>query len=509
MIPSWVLNSLLVMVGCIIACYVGSALPEWDYYGFYFVGLAVLIAIGMVLNDFPMLLAVGIWMPFELPIGQFRNFPPILLVAAWMSGVLFFRWCQNGTITYLRSFNLLFLICFAWVPIRFAMNPVQKFGASAGGSGVSGMTPYLFYGVAAFLIVFIGAILNNREKVFSYIRWTFLFVLFLGVAFLTCAFIPATAPYLYSWGVFAAGGMGDNIIRIVQLPAYGFFLVQAAFCPNLFRLRGWVPALLICLGLFMIVIGGNRSAVFSTIVAIPPILILRRRTHELVIWGAVAMAAIIALRFSVDQTSVNEISPLARSMGVFDSRIDKASGGDSAAEWRYAIWRNGWEKIMESPLTGKGFGNLPKYLDTEDLSQTTDFEVILAGGEAHNGFITAAYGFGLPFMIALTLGLTFRCSSAISSAWKTDKHDLELREYYALIVSMFFSFFVNIYTAFDLSVTGLWVYVAIGFILDRLPRGEAAQEQALGETGALPGYYGGQYGPYAYSGGPRGGPRRR
>ena len=36
---------------------------------------------------------------------------------------------------------------------------------------------------------------------------------------------------------------------------------------------------------------------------------------------------------------------------------------------------------------------------------------------------------------------------------------------------MYVSYFVNIYSAFDMSVTGLWIYVAMGFILEHLPAG--------------------------------------
>jgi hypothetical protein len=510
MIPSWVINSLIVMSGCIIACYVGSALPEYGNYGYYFVGLSVIVTIAMVMNDFPMLLAAGIWMPFALPLGPFRSFPSIVLVVTWMGAVLFFRWCQSGTISYVRSFNLLFLICFAWVPIRFALNPVDKLGGSvAGGSGVSGATPYFLYVVAAILIIFVGAVLNTRQRVVAYIRWCYACVLVVGLAFFICAFIPATAPFLYAWGVFAAGSMGDGIIRIVQLPAYGFFLMQVALCPTLFRLRRWVPTMLLLLGMAMIMVGGNRSTVATAFLALPPILILRRRTHELMICFGVAVLGVIALHVTVDSSSEGEISPLVRSLSIFDSRIDKASGGDAAAEWRYAIWRSGWEKIMESPLIGKGFGNLPKHLDPDATTDSTDFEVILAGGEAHNGYITAAYGFGLPFMIALTVGLLVRCASAVVSALKADKHDLEMREYYALLVSMFVAYFLNIYTSFDLSSTGLWIYVAIGFVLNRLPKSETAKDPVLGDAGTLPGQYGGQYGPYSYSGGPRAASRRR
>ena len=414
MIPTWILTTLVVVAACIVACLIGSSLPNYDYLQEYILPIAIACTVAAVTNNYPALLAFGVWMPFELPISGFRSFPPIALVMGWVALTLFFRLCLLGTIRYVRSFNLLFLLCFAWVPIRFLMNPVYKLGAGVeGGSGVSGATPYFMYAIAAALLVLMGGILNSRERLVSFLRWSYGLVLVIGITFFICAFIPATAPYLYSLGVFAAGNMGDGILRLVQLPAYGFFLIQAALCPDLFRLKKIHSLLLLVAGSAMLVVGGNRSTIIAALFAIPVILVVRRSTHVLLVAAAFSVIAIGMLRFSVSEMNTAEVNPLVRSLSIFDSRIDKASGADASSEWRYAIWQSGWEKIMESPLIGKGFGNLPKHLDptSNDVVQSTDFEVILAGGEAHNGFITAAYGFGLPFMIALTVGIILRMCS--------------------------------------------------------------------------------------------------
>ena len=204
--------------------------------------------------------------------------------------------------------------------------------------------------------------------------------------------------------------------------AYGLFLVQAALCPDLFRLKRPLPWYLIAVTLYlcpfalffkkplqvlflfqgtiMMIVGGNRSTIVATLLAVPVILILRRSTHALAVMIAVAAIGIFVLRFTVSEIGQGEISPLVRSFGMFDSKIDKASGGDASAQFRYDVWQSGMEKIMESPVVGKGFGNLPKHLDlssTQVWRRAPHFEVILAGGEAHNGFISAAYGFGIPF----------------------------------------------------------------------------------------------------------------
>lgn len=528
MFPSWVISALLVIVGCVAACWVGTSLPEfnafYDYwyanYGWWFLlfvaVLVTVITIAIFTNNFPMLLAIGMWMPVSLPIGMFKQFPAIALVVIWVGVRLFFRLCLTGTLPYIRSFNYYFLACFAWVVIRFLMNPVHKLGGNVeGGSGVSGATPYFMYVLAGVVVVMVGAILDNREKMVSYIRWSLLLSFIIGLVFLICAFIPATAPFFYAWGIYAAGGMGDNIVRFVQMPAYGLFMLQAAACPALFGLKPWQRIGMVGLALAMLILGGNRSTVLAAVCAVPIILLMRRSTHSLLVYIAIIVCGIIGLHAVISQSQADEISPLVRSLGALDPRIDAMSGAKDSSNWRDEVWQSGISKIMESPLVGKGFGNLPKHLDpnSSDIQQSTDFEVILAGGEAHNGFITAAYAFGIPFTIALTLGILHRFGVCIVSGLRVDKHDSVLRDYYALIASMFASYLINIYAAFDMSITGMWIYISIGFILDRLPRSDAAREAAQAEAGMLPGQYGGQYGqysrPYAYYGSPKPGPKRR
>jgi len=279
-------------------------------------------------------------------------------------------------------------------------------------------------------------------------------------------------------------------------------MIQAALCPDLFRLKRPLPwyligvtlylcpfalffkrplqVLLLFQGALMMIVGGNRSTIAGALFAIPVILILRRSTHALAIMIGIAAIGVIALRFTVAELGEGDISPLVRCFGIFDSKIDEASGGTESAKFRYEIWQSGMEKIMENPLIGKGFGNLPKHLDptSTEVTQSTDFEVILAGGEAHNGFITAAYGFGIPFMLALTAGLVLRFVSQVNMALKSDRHDRELRDLHALLASMYPAYCINIYTAFDMSVTGLWIYVALGFILQHLPQSSSARDSA-------------------------------
>ena len=502
MIPAWIWAVVITVIGGIAAIYFGSTMSEVSYSDGWIFALEIIFGSALCVlcaasNNFPLLLALGMWIPFFPHIGPFGSLPISVYFVTWMCGVLFFRLCLKGYLPYRKSYNWFLLIVFSWVVVRFLMNPVTKLGGTAGGTGVSGALPYFNYAWAAVMLVAVGAILTDRQKIISFLRWCFVVVLIVGIALSICAFIPATAPVLVALGSFNAGKMGDGIQRLVQLPGYGLFLVEVSLCPALFRLKGWQCVLIFVAGFFMIIVGGNRSAVAAAIIVIPVVLFLRRQSHALFLSLALMVVSIGVLRMSIASMNEEDIPVLARSFGVFDSKIDEASGGDASAKWRYEVWKDGLSKIEEAPLVGKGFGNLPQHLDASDISpDTTDFESVLAGGESHNGFINAAYGFGIPFTVALSVMIIWFLVKESAKALTTDKHDPELRETHAFLGGMFATYPILIYTAFDMSTGLLWVYASISCLLSNLPLSEL---QAMADPGAPLRKYGEEARPAAYA----------
>jgi hypothetical protein len=472
MVPSWVLTTLIIVLGGIFACYLGATLPEYEILGFYILIFAIACTLCAVTSNFPILLALATWTPFGLPVPGFRNFPSFALAVGWAALLLFFRMCLTGTLQYTKSYNALFLICLAWVPIRFIMNPVHKLGAGvAGGSGVSGATPYFLYVVAAATLILLGAILNTRERVVQYMLWCYRFCFLIGIALIICAFTPSTEPFLASMGMYVSASLNDGIQRLVVLPGYGLILFEVSLCPNLFRLSRFQSVLVFTLGFAMMIVGGNRSAMAAAIIAVPVTLFLRRKTHALVLSVLSMVAGVAFLHISVSQMNPDQVPALFRSFGMLDTKIDDSTGGTDSAQWRYAVWQSGLSKIMQAPLIGWGYGNLPEYLDpTQAGKGTADFEAILAGGEAHNGFVSAAYAFGIPFTLALTVGFLVRMVSHSRSALTTDPHDPELRDLHAFVGCTLATYPILIYTAFEMSVLPLWIFIAIGIIVDHLPR---------------------------------------
>jgi hypothetical protein len=452
MLPTWIITTAVVIGGCIAAYFVGSGLSGFE--NPWFAGeLVVISAIAIlcaIYNNFPFLYAMGFWLPFT----GYKSVPDIAVVCLWIGAVLFFRLCKKGSIAYVRSFDWIPLLILSWVFIRFSMNPVMTLGATIGGSGVSGAMPYFLTALDVVIFVFTGAVLSTRERLMQFMRLQFWVVTSIGCFLGICAFIPATGPVLHALGFFNAGDLGDGIQRIVLLPGYGVFMLQAALCPACFRLRrAWVPVIII-LALAFMVIGGNRSGIMSACFAVPVALILRKKPVALMASGALLLLMMFILRISVANMSVSEVPPMLRSFGVFDSKIDEAGGGTGSAQWRYEVWESAWGKIMENPLIGKGFGHLPQRFAAPMVPSatdtTTDFEATLAGGMEHNGFIVAAYGYGLPFMVLLTLCMAYYTVRAAYGALASDRHDLEARDAYAFFACVLASLPVGIYAANDL-----------------------------------------------------------
>jgi hypothetical protein len=473
MIPSWLRTLACLVCAYILAVFIGSFLPQLGQMEVYLVAMTIICSLCIATNNFPLLIALAVWYPFVAPVPFFRMLPTISLVILWFLVLAFFRSCMQKSIRASPSCNLFIALTFLWVPIRFLLNPVHKFGGGvAGGSGSTGANAYFLYLFAGLSVVIIGTIIDDREKACSTMRWMLRFAIIFGVALSMCAFIPATQYFLIANGIFDAGDLAPGIFRIVNLGGYGIFLVAAALCPALFRLNKFEVIVVFVLGCGMMLLGGDRGAILQFIIMVPVILLLRRKYISLFVMGAVCVIGSLALIDYLDTLPPTEIPGYARVLGLVDTKIERATGGDASAQWRYDLWAHGIERIEESPLVGKGFGNLPVSLDSNDLvmGRVADFDLVLSIGLAHNAWINAAYGFGVPFALALTAILVQRFIAHVLLSIKAFRFDPELSEFHAYLAAFFVSITAGLYTAFDFSIYMLWFYIGMGLVVERTTR---------------------------------------
>ena len=99
MVPTWLLTLLVVTAGCIFALYAGSNLSELDPIS---AGEIVIFAVACTVcaasNNFPLLYAIGSWIPY-FPHFGYNALAPVVWFLAWMAGVLFLRLCVKGYLT--------------------------------------------------------------------------------------------------------------------------------------------------------------------------------------------------------------------------------------------------------------------------------------------------------------------------------------------------------------------------------------------------------------------------
>jgi hypothetical protein len=490
MVPTWVITALVFVLAAIAACYVGATLPEYEYTGALILFVVIICTVCAVTNNFPLLLALGLWMPFSLPIPTLRAFPLYFVVTAWIVVILFFRLCLMGSLRYVPSFNWLFLACFAWVPVRYLITPTHGLGGlMAGGSGISGLNAYFLYAFAGIALITVGAALPTRQDIIALFRWSMIQCLILGGILCACAFIPATTPYLDAMGMFQAGDIGDGVQRIVILPGFGYMLCCTSLFPQMFRLSRTQAFGCFCLGFAMMIIGGNRLSMTGFLIFLPLALWLRRDTNTLVIGMAGLVMFCLGVRLWANSVDVHHIPAMARSLGMLDPRIEEASGGKASEEWRYEVWKDGVKIIMQHPLLGKGFGNLPKHEQlVPGMKAPSDFEFTLAAGGAHNGMVVAAYGFGIPFFLALLVGSLQRIYAHIRLSRITDPHDQILRQFHGFVAASTASGLIQIYLTVDFSATVFWVTIGAGIVMENLMRRAAAAETPATPPQQVEGY---------------------
>jgi len=468
-IPSWLINGSVIVLGGICAIYLGAYLAPLDWIGGYFLIVAIICTYCIVSNNFPLLLAIAVWAPLTFPVPFFRNFPTIGLVWMWFVVAIFFRVCVTKSLSYIPSCNKLLFLCFLWVPIRFMINPVHKLGGSVlGGKGVSGANAYFLYALAGVIVITLGCILNTREKVLSTLRSAFRVAWVLGSILIVCAFIPSTQAGLNMIGITAYSS--GSFLRIIAFPVFGMLLVGAALCRNLFRIHFLTAAVVFTLGMGMIILSGDRGGAVAVLLFAPVVLLTQKKFLSLFAFVFLSVISILALHQASNLMDLSGIPGLGRIAGLLDTKTEAITGGDASAQWRYDVWQKGVSLVMQAPLIGKGYGNLPMQLnpDETDIFSSDNYEGALAAGMAHNGYISAAYGFGIPFMVGLTVALIYRMFRHMIIGMRIHRKDLVLCQFHSLIAGYIASFGLALYAYADMSFAMIWFIVGLGIVMENV-----------------------------------------
>ena len=432
------------------------------------------------------LLAIGLICPFTLPIPFIHAFPFVLLIMGVCCLKLFLWRAIAGKDTgkYRHCFTVGFIVFFAWVALRFCMNPVIP-NVRGFGTNVSGFRAYMDYGISFILVALLPFIVTNREDALRLVRWlgglSVFFILGLTPFIFTKSFMVST--WLARFGI--PPMMFDNgWLRFVALPTFGLILILLSMLPELgFARRRRYRALLTGLGIMAIIFGGNRSSMAMAFAMVCVVLFLRRRALALGLMTVGIGLALVSFHLIGERIDLNQPTVLLRLLSVTSSRVAQASGAADTVEWRKARWERAMEHIRQNPYFGSGYGGLQNAWVFKDLNEFSDamVDVAVAAGSIHNGYLASACALGIPGTLLFLITFAVQIFTNGRRGFQLDQTDPQMSGLYIFICAHLFGLALSIFGGIDLNHFTIWFYLGLGIVVQRL-----SQREDLVETMAQP-----------------------
>lgn len=384
-----------------LAIFLGITIADADY--IYLAGL-IYVAIGVAAVITPgtsALLALGLLAPFSLPLPVVQGFPFALLITLLCYLKLFLTrlLTQRGERLPTPRVHWLIGVFFAWVALRYAMNPALPNIAGIG-SDVTGFRSYLHYGTSFILMLGMPWFLSDRSAIERFLRWCGILSLVFSILFILLSFTRSMGVVLLlnQLGMFVST-FDNGMLRFVTLPAFGLMLISLSLIPGIIDLSATQRKLYLAVGLLAVIWGGSRSGFLMLYVLMLAIAIGRRKLVQLAYWTAVFVACFFAFRYVGEN-----LLPRQQNVGVLrilSIASDKvAARTDAAANtlWRQIRWERAVQEIRSRPLVGIGYGGLDRafiFASREEYEQSR-LEVDVASGNIHNGYLSAAMALGIP-----------------------------------------------------------------------------------------------------------------
>jgi hypothetical protein len=484
------IKNLIILVLCgITAIVLGSIVSSQSYDNlllltYLLVGIYVVAAPGFV-----PLIAFGLLNPFILPIPFIWNVPFMLLILAICCVKLFFyKAISKEQFTYRNCFTWATIAFFAWVVLRYGLNPVRP-NTSGFGANVTGFRSYLNYAICGALVLFIPFFFRKREDVVKLVRWigglsVFFILFFLPFAFSKSMF---AANWLQRFGLFVAT-FDNGLLRFVVLPGFGLNLLILSMLPNLVTVRKWMRVSMAGLGITAIVLGGNRGSFIMAGIMVAAILLIQGRRMMVGVSLAAAIMMLGAFHYIGEQLDIREGVGFLRILSIGSERVARESGAMDTVEWRMIRWKRAMNEIEAHPLVGKGYGGLENAWIWSDWAQFEEarVEVDLAAGGIHNGYITAAYSLGIPALLFFVIALGGQLVANIKAVRRSSGHDPALADLHTYIYANLVGLIPSIYIGTDLNAPTIWLYIALGVLLTRMSAEKVAEPETVATPEVVP-----------------------
>jgi hypothetical protein len=463
---------------------VGNSVAEGDYFTPTMMLLAALGVAAIVVPGYGFFLALGLLCPFAFPIPYIYRFP----FAALILGLCCVKFVISQSLSrdpfgFRLILNATVLMLFGWVVFRFCLNPVTPGLAVGTGNAITGFRGYLTYGISLGYVIMLPLFVRTRDDVLSVVRWIGYISLFLTVLFipLTLSKSLSAAQTLTKFGMFVSF-FDNGWLRFVSLSGYGQAMVVLALLPHAFPHRRLVRVLFFLVGLAAVIMGGNRSSLAMTALAFLGIAFVRRQ-RQLFLATVFGICLVLGALYVMGETLAFQRGVgFLRIAALVSPRAARLSEADQTYLWRKLRWDRTMVDIKTRPWIGWGYGGVNAVFAYATLSdfEENQVEIDVAAGSIHNGFLSGARVFGVPFCLFFICILLHQIMLNGRQTMREVRRDPVQSDLHCVVFASLLTMPLAIYIAADLNNLSIWFYVTLGLILFKL-------KSPRSETKSLPG----------------------
>ncbi|MGA2747413.1 MAG: O-antigen ligase family protein [Verrucomicrobiota bacterium] len=474
-----------------LAVCLGYGIATESYRSIILLSVLVVFTALLVIPGYIPLLVFGLLTPFTVPLPLIWNFPLMLLA---LGTCILKYWLQHGLAPQLKSTSintvtLAMGLFFAWVFVRYCMKPsipnVMGFGRN-----VTGFRAYLNYGISFGLLFFLGRFVVNRAGFLTLMRWMAGICIAYSLLFIIFSLSKSVwiATLVLTYGSMFVDFFDNGFLRFVALPEFGLILLSLALLPHLLKLNRVQWWGIVLLAIAAVIMGGNRSSLGMAFIIVVTIPFLRGKSRQAATIASSVVIVSLAAYFGGPALSRLPHTGFLRSLALISPELALSTRAGETMEWRETQWDLAAIQIKEHPIIGRGYGGLENAFEFADPSQLDQavFDIDLATGGIHNGYIACALAFGIPAALLFVYILSSQIMGNARRAAKIHRDDPVAAEMHCFVCAHLLSFACAIYIGTDLNSPFIWFLLGLGVLTTNVKLAEKKKAKAVPPVFAQP-----------------------
>jgi len=476
-----------------LALFLGYAVAKENYFLLVAGVMGAVTLYAVVMPGYSLLLALAMLSPLNLPLPFVWNFPFVLLMLILcLVKYALQRALAPHTVPRIRpAMTWLVGIFFAWVVIRYLMDPVLPGVAVGRGNDVTGFRAYLNFFTCLFLLMTVSLYLGSEAQAVALVR------AMVGVsAVFAILFVPLTLTksmmvldVLTAFGMFVT--MYDNgWLRFVVLGVFGQLLVAGSMLPALVPIeRKWVRLGMFGFGMVAVILSGNRTSVVMVAMLVVTLAYLRRQRKLL---GACVTGVLVFLAGSWYLGEHHRFSGgvgLYRFVTLVSGRAAEMTDAAQNVQWRRARWERAWYDIQREPWVGLGYGGLQRAFVYSNRMEyeAAAIEIDVAAGSIHNGYLASARALGIPAAVLFVVIVVVQGLREFREirVWR-DQHSVRAQLHMFTLANLM-TMLLESYVGHGLNNHMVWLLVGMGISIRRCAPSRKPESSSAPSTDLGPG----------------------